>query len=268
MPTLCYPFQPGGPDRVVLQGTPGFRSTSVLVDGGPVGHFGSRREFQRGGRFPLPGGGVLAVKLDRSFLGMNVAVHYDGMPLHVLGKRPPLGVQAAGNIVLMVGVITTVFGAIQALRLHEQGLLMAQPLARILGLALLLEGVGFVVLGIFTRHGSLTALVIAVLFYAVGSIVIAVGILALDGRPHLGVIAFGIALRALILIALINGLIAMMKAKRGRDKWRAVLMQQAVPVTGRMPLVVPAPSGSVAVAKSSPPPGSQASAPPSTLPPG
>lgn len=49
MGRFSYPFEPGGPERLVIETSRGYRGAQILLDDVPVGAFINRTDFKRGG---------------------------------------------------------------------------------------------------------------------------------------------------------------------------------------------------------------------------
>ena len=110
MRRFSYPFEPGGPERLVIETSGGYRGAQLLLDNVPVGAFINRRDFKRGGEFEIKGGGALAVKLDYGFFGIGIHVHYNGMPLHVLSRHGTMRLKTASTVLVLTGGLSLLMG--------------------------------------------------------------------------------------------------------------------------------------------------------------
>jgi len=220
MRTFTFPFEPGGPERIVIQTTGGYRGTTILVDGVPVGYLKTRGEFKRGVQLPVKGGGVLAVKLAYGFFGIHLLVHYEGMPLHVLARGSPMRLRAASAVLFFFGGLW-LFSGFMALAATFGG--PAAPpegtLAWVMRWVPLMGGAGLIVLAAFIRQGSIAATIVAIVFFSLYLL------LMLGGAFLSGVVPIfliGGIIPLLVLLSLVYALRGIRELNRERAIWHSL----------------------------------------------
>jgi hypothetical protein len=228
MPTFTYPFEPGGPERLTVTTPAGFAGATLSVDGVVVGGFPNRRSFQAGASFPLKGGGMLSAQFKRGFFGNDLVVFYEGRPLHILGRKPPLRILSAGSLVLAIGVITLIASAVLLAGAFGGRGGPTSELAVIAAISVGL-GVAYVIMGVFVRKGSFAALLVATVFYAIDLAALVFLAVTAEQVPSV----FQIVIKLLILIALINGLIAFKEMRQMQRMWGQWLMQAQMAAAGK-----------------------------------
>jgi hypothetical protein len=164
MPIRKYALSRGEPKRVEISWTAfSFKSFIIRFDGYHIGTISSRQELEMGRDFPLADGSVLRVQMTSSFLNTQLRVLRNGQPLPGSPSDPFYILRTAYWIIFFVGGLSTVLGLIVTL--------LATSGSQAPGLAILLSGLIFLLLGFFVRRQSAIALGIAVGLYALDALI-------------------------------------------------------------------------------------------------
>lgn len=203
MPKKTFAFDKGGPQRLVLSWSFGWKKFVVELDGAPLGTIDNVRVLKAGQDFPLGDGTTLRVQLTTG-LGAELQVLRDGQPLPGSGGDPETRIKTASSVVFFVAGLNAVLGL--AAVAFEVEFLLANGIGYpSLVIAAVFGGLGLAV----KLRRSQIALILAVGLFAldgIGTVVLGI----MDGvQPGVG----GIIVRVLLLIPMIKGIGAIRELK-------------------------------------------------------
>lgn len=213
MPERHFALEPGGPERLSVSWSGGYKHLSVTLDGAPVGSFGAAKELKQAQRLSLPDGSTLTLQLASPFLIPELVLTRDGEPVPGSSGDPVLRHAAAWQIVLIVAVLNVVVGLLVEM--------FDVPFLRGIGAGWpsVFTGVVYAVLARFVRQRSLVALAVAVALFVLDGILILGTAARAGGTPPVG----GVVVRLFLLIPMLRGFSAIraLNQPRRRDAPRA-----------------------------------------------
>lgn len=194
-----YALESGGPERLQVSWNRFYRGMSVALDGSPVLAFSDKKQLRAGGSTQLPDGSTLQVKLEQQFAGERLAITRNGVALPGSGSDPQQLVNGAKGVLYFVAVASIVVGgAAQIFQIQE--LLKAGY-----GVASIVFGAIFGVLGYYTGRKSAFALGLAIILFSLD----AIASLAMGSHS-----ATGLGMHIILLIPMIRGFGAVRKIAR------------------------------------------------------
>lgn len=191
MGELNFAFEPGGPTRVTCRWDGLFNNIHVLFDGHELGRFPDKEAAKRGGTLQVPDGSLLGVIFKDDLGGPRVEVTRNGAPMPRSAADAAQAVKGAAGILFFLGGLNVILGV---------AALAGVELLRTLGLGIgsMLQGVLYLVLGVFTRRGSLAALGVGMALYGLDAMYAIIAPISAGQSPAIG----GIAVRAAIFMGL------------------------------------------------------------------
>ena len=194
MPTQRYPLRRGEPKRVEVSWPAfSFNNVTIRLDGNVIGTVPTKQELKTGREFPLGDGTVLHVQLVRGFLNTHVRVLRNGQPLPGSPSDPFQILKTTYGVIFFIGGLNVVVGIVLAL-LQGSGL-------QTTGIATIIGGLIFVLLGFFVRLRSSIALGIAVTLQVLNMLAWLITVVSSGG----GGLSGSIALQIVFLIIMIRG---------------------------------------------------------------
>lgn len=161
MPSQTFAFEPKGPRCLEISWAAFWKNITVKFNGNVVGTMADQKELKAGREFDLPDGSRIHVQLITTVLSVDLRVLRNGQPLPGSNADPSVRHQAAYTIIYFIAGLNIVLGIIavltQSLFLYQIGISEIS----------ILYGALFAALGYFTRRGSLIALILAIVLFAV-----------------------------------------------------------------------------------------------------
>lgn len=184
----------GAPRDLELSYGWGYRNLEVRQRGRLLGTIASRTELTEGRTFTLDDRSTLSVKLvGPTWLAPELEVLRNGVPLPGSATDPLKRLNSASNVVFLVAGLSLLIALLRWGSAPDEALGMA------------MYGALFLLLGFFTRKGSLAAAVTALALYLIDAI----------GGLALGVVAPGaIVIRGLISLMLVRGIAGIRECRR------------------------------------------------------
>src|SRR3990172_11679563 len=102
MPTKRFPLEPGGPDRLEIEGEGSFKNFTVSLDGVVLGSFEDYKALKAGRSFPLEEGSVVRVQLGQWLVFPELRLTLDGAPLPGSPGDPEQLLAGAANVIFLV----------------------------------------------------------------------------------------------------------------------------------------------------------------------
>jgi hypothetical protein len=196
MPKNGFAVDRGGPPRIELEWRGLFKQVHVRCDGQVLGVIADGKALKQGRTFELPIGGTLGVRLVQGFMGTELEVTRDGMPLPGSATDPESRVKVASGIIFFVGGLSIVLGIIAALVRVEALMSIG------LGFESAFFGLFYLVLGFFVRkHYSAIALGIAIALFALDGLYGVWVAIEVESSPPIG----GIIFRTFLIMAMAKG---------------------------------------------------------------
>ena len=223
MPSARYAFEPGGEPRLGVNWTGMWKDVAVTLDGQPLGGFVDSKALQRGSRFALPDGTQLEVSLAQWPLP-GLRLLRDGSPLPGSPSDPRQLLRAAGNLICVLGALSTCVGLLSA------GLGIGFLDRMGLGLASALGSVVFGLLGLAVLRGSAPALAAALILFALDGIALLLQPIEDGGTPPIG----AIVMRVFLCLPMLRALPAALSLRSGDT-----LAQRAAPPPLSRPSAAP-----------------------------
>ena len=205
MPSRKFALEPDGPKRLEIAWTGVWKDIQVLLDGSTIGTFANQQALKAGQEFPLPDGTRLWVQLAQMPMGPQLRVNRNGAPLPGSDADPAQQVKVAAGVLTFIGAGTLIVGALAAAGV--------QLLAKMgYGAPGMVEGVIFLVLAYFVNRRSLVALALAVMLFALDTVVSIVVLTQATNSPPVG----GVVVRFFLFVPLIQAFGAIRKLKSQR----------------------------------------------------
>lgn len=189
MATKRYPLEPGGPERVELTWAWPRRNTTVAVDGQVLGTMATVADLRKGGSFALADGSTVEVRLGG--FPNELRVTRDGVPLPGSPSDPRSRVRSAAYVLWAIAGLSALVGLLTELGGSETLRAMG------LGWPAVIEAGLFAILGFLVLRGSLVALIVAIVIYAVDTLFLLVSI-------SRGVPTSGLFLRVFLAVILVQ----------------------------------------------------------------
>lgn len=174
-----------------------WKDFTVRVDAQELGRLQGRKELEGGGAWTLPDGAELRVLLDTSVGGGGLQVTRDGVPLPGSVGDPKTAMTNAASLLYFIAGLNVVLGLVAELAGVE--LLLGLGL----GWATVAFGVVLGGLGFATSRGSIVALWIGIVLFAVDGLLGLYFVVDAGGQPGVG----GIVFRVFLVIALVKSAI-------------------------------------------------------------
>ncbi len=192
MPKKSFPLDPNS--TVELQWRGIWKDFTVCVDGRELGRMNGQRELSQGRSWPLADGSTLEVKLDTGLGGGGLSVSRNGVPLPGTASDPKTAMKSASGIVFFIAGLNVALGL--AAELGQVDFLLA------LGLGWIAVGFGavFAGLGFATLRGSVVALWIAIVLFAIDGLLGLYAVVDAGGQPGIG----GLVFRVFIIVAMVK----------------------------------------------------------------
>ena len=194
----AFALELGGPKDVELEWGATFGSLVARYQGQEVGRAASKRELVEGVQYALPDGSRLRIKLVKESFNTGLDVSRDGV--HLPGSRsdPDTLIKQAVYTVYFVAGLSSLVGAVVVATGDLES-----------GIASLIMGAIFGVLGFLTMRRSIVALGLATGLYLVDGLITIAGTLG-AGKPNL----FGLVIKFLILSRMVTGLSGMWRLRQ------------------------------------------------------
>lgn len=199
MPSQTFAFEPKGPRCLEISWGAFWKNVSVKFEGKEVGTFADQKDLKAGKEFDLPDGSRIHVQLITSAFSVEMRVLRNGQPLPGSSSDPAVRHQAAYGIIFFIAGLNVLLGIIA---------LIAQSsfLSKIgISEASILFGIIFAALGHYTRRGSILALILAILLFALDGLIGFSSAIAQGYSPSTA----GILGRIFLLLPMIQGVPAM-----------------------------------------------------------
>jgi hypothetical protein len=203
MPKQTYALEKDGPKRLEVSWKGAWKNVTVQLDGTPVGTIPDQKALSAGQRFELPDGSTLSLQLVKKFYTTELQILRNGQPLPGSASDPEAQVKGAYSIVFFVAGLNVVLGLVAVLFQVE----FLQQVG--IGAFSIGFGLVFLALGFFVMRGSLVALIIAIVIFALDAILGFVLTISGGGTPNIG----GIVARVFLLIPMVQGVSAMRALK-------------------------------------------------------
>lgn len=172
MPTRMYAIEKDGEKRLALSWKSFWKDFTVALDGQVIGIFSGQKELEKGQTFQLPDGSTLDVKLARTLMSADLQVLRNGKPLPGSGSDPRVRLKQSYGFIYFIGGFNLLLGFIALLFqvdfLYELGI----------GFYSILVGLIYLLLAFFVQRRSKLALILALLFYGIETILGVIGGLA------------------------------------------------------------------------------------------
>ncbi len=195
MPDLKLALIPGEPKRLELSWKSNWKDFTIRVDGQVIGMIPDEKALKKGLTFSLPDGSTLAVGLKSIWVGTELEVLRNGMPVPGSATDPETQLRGVVGILYFVAILSAVIGTIAALFRVEFLLNLG------MGIPSVVFGVIFGWLGYFTGRRSIIALGLAIALFAADGIY-SIIVLAQESRnPPMG----AIIVRVLLLAGMCRG---------------------------------------------------------------
>ena len=202
-----YALQKGGDKRLELSWKARWKRFTVKFDDQEVGVIPSRAELLEGRDFDLPDGSRLRVQLKFIFLPM-LALYRNDEPLPGTDADPHKRLRRACTTIFVLAGISLLFGAIIEIAsiraFQKEGF----------GVALLIVGFVWFVLGLLVRRRSMIALAIAVILLLVDL----VGSGYIIGQTENGLVSLGFLIKIAMLLWMSAAFSAIRELKEGVNK--------------------------------------------------
>lgn len=191
MGELNFAFEAGGPTRVTCRWDGLFNNIHVLFDGQEIGRFPDKEAAKRGGTLQAPDGSALGVIFKDDLGGPRIEVTRNGAPMPRSAADAAAALKGAAGFLFFLGGINVAVGA---------AAMAGVELLRAMGLGLgsVLQGALYIVLGVFTRRGSLVALGVGMALYGIDALYAIIAPISAGQSPAIA----GIAVRAAIFMGL------------------------------------------------------------------
>lgn len=189
MPDKRFALEPGGTERLELGWKGAFKNLSVSLDGQLLGSVEKSADLKRGRTFALSDGSRLKVELASvALLFPELRIERDGEPLPGSGGDPAVRLAAAANVIFFVAILNAALGLVAWLG-------QLQFLQQIgLGLASVVTGIVYAVLGVFVKRRSMAALAVTVALFVLDGIFGIVLTAKASQTPNVGPVIFRIFL--------------------------------------------------------------------------
>ncbi|MCX4240330.1 hypothetical protein [Paraliomyxa miuraensis] len=196
MPKKRFPLGPSSTVDLEWRGM--WKDFTVRVDGRELGRMQGQKEVARGGSWQLEDGSTLQVKLETGFGGGGLNVLRNGVPLPGSAADPKTAMKSAAGIVFFIAGLNLVLGLVAELGRVEFLLALG------LGWIAVAVGVVFGALGFATLRGSVVALWIAIVLFAIDGLLGVFAAMEAGGTPPMG----GIVFRVFIIVAMVKAAIS------------------------------------------------------------
>ena len=204
MPKQSFAFEKDGPKGLEVAWKGRWKNVTVRLDGETMGPVLGQRELMAGQELQLPDGSTLSLQLVKKLTVLELQLLRDGQPLPDSATDPELVLRGAYVVLFFIAGLNIVLGSIAYLFQAETLLRMG------MGFYSIIFGVVFLVMGRFVRRQSLIALVIAIVIFALDSILSLV--LASSQGSTTNVV--GMVTRAFLLLPMIQGIGAIQEIRK------------------------------------------------------
>jgi hypothetical protein len=208
MQKLTYALEPGGPKRLEVSWNAMWKEFTVRVDDRVVGRVSGQKELREGKQFRLKDRSTLSVRLQNKLTGVELEILHDGQPLPGTSADPATRLKNAYGIVFFVAGLNIVLGSV--------AVLFEAPFLQALGIGFysILFGLVFLVLGFFVKRKFQFALLLAIVVFALDSILGVIFAMTSGVTPSAG----GLLARILLIIPMIQGIPAMCALKQHAEE--------------------------------------------------
>lgn len=195
MPKITCTLERGGKDRLEVAWKGQWKNTTVTLDDAVLGTFADAHELKEGKAFVLNDGTTLHFQLVKNVVNSELKILRDGEPLPGSASDPFTRYKLAYGILFGIAILNIVLGLLSVLCQSE----FLQNLG--IGFSSILYGVGFIILGYFTKRRSAIALILAIVIFISDSLMTIVLWVVSGTLPNTA----GIIGRIFLLIPMIQG---------------------------------------------------------------
>jgi hypothetical protein len=161
-----YSLEQGGAERLKVSWKPFWNNMTIELDGEIIGTVATQKELKKGQSFQLPDGSTLDVKLARTWVSSELQLLRNGQPLPGSGSDPLTRLKQSYGLIYFIGVFNLVLGLIGFL--FQVDILLEMGF----GVAVMVMGIIYLVLGFFVQKRSKIALIITLLIYGTDSLLL------------------------------------------------------------------------------------------------
>jgi hypothetical protein len=164
MPTMKFALALGEPKRLEIDTHFGWRDCPILLDGTEIGRVPDLKSLRQGLNYPLPDGSTLTLKYEYKVFYSQFRVERNGVPLPGSNAHPLEKLKTAYILIYIIGGMSFLLGLLATLLqsevLYEIGFSWIS----------MVIGAVFLLLGVLTQRRSKAALIIAVILYAIDTL--------------------------------------------------------------------------------------------------
>ncbi len=196
MPAQEFSFEPKGPIRLQVAWGSFWKEIVVVLDGKKIDTFSGQKALIDGREYVLEDGTELKIRLKKSILGQELLVTRDGKPLPGSSADPVVKANTTTVLVFFMAFWNIVFGGL-GWYIYNRNAPEAVPYQ----IALIVEGVLFIGLGLLIRKRSLPALAAVMVVFVADTAYTVMSASQAGQQPSM----FRLLLQALILYYLYQG---------------------------------------------------------------
>ena len=205
MPKQAFALERDGPKRLGVSWKGNWKNVAIQLDDETIGTVPGREELSAGQEFQLHDGSTLTVQLVKKLVSVELRLLRDGEPLPGSATDPETLLRGAYVILFFIAGLNILLGLISTLFQAE----ILQSMG--MGFYSIIFGVVFLVLARFVRRRSTVALVMAIIIFALDSLLSFV----LAGSEGYTPNVVGVVARAFLFLPMIQGVGAIREIKKG-----------------------------------------------------
>jgi hypothetical protein len=165
MPTKRFSLERGGPKRLEVSWKMFWGDIRIRLDGTEIGSIQNQKELTEGRDFTLPDGSKLNVKLSRRILTLDIQLLRDGKPVPGSTSDPAQVLKSSYGPIFFIGGLNILLGFWALL---DENMFLHKYIAD--GVFNIFYGCVFLILVLFVKNRSAIALGIAIVIFAIDSL--------------------------------------------------------------------------------------------------